>query len=213
MGCIVSNPECTTEEIELLKLELIFPYHNQSPKKIDLLHRKYSSDEKINKNQWDSIREYLAVTDNDYKLKQFYDSFIQNDCYSLRGLILLGILLSYGNFKDKAKILFEIVDLNCNGFIGKNDLENLFDDLFDISVNKFSILLDSHEKRILRYLKFLKENVKVGKQKIIQYFWRKNKDQMTKKQFIKRFERSRSMKLLTSGGIRKLIYDSECEKY
>ena len=122
-------------------------------------------------------------------------------------------MLSYGNFKDKAKILFEIVDLNCNGFIGKNDLENLFDDLFDISVNKFSILLDSHEKRILRYLKFLKENVKVGKQKIIQYFWRKNKDQMTKKQFIKRFERSRSMKLLTSGGIRKLIYDSECEKY
>ncbi|OMJ82385.1 hypothetical protein SteCoe_16922 [Stentor coeruleus] len=205
MGCMETHLDCPVEELELIKKEMKLPYDIESPSKIDIVHRKYSLGGKINQDQWEQIKSALNFPNDLSFSESFYNSFCENGEYSLRGLVLLGILLSYGNFTDKALLIFEIMDLEYQNILTKADLESLVSELIDISVNKISLLVEQDAK-VQKYIRSLKSVEERGKKVILRRFCKGSMIKITRDEFVERFYKSKCVGLLTTRGIRKLLY-------
>lgn len=206
MGCVENHLEYPVEELELIKKEMKLPYGIDSPSKIDIVHRKYSIEGKINKNQWDQIKLALNFPTNFTPYENFYNSFCDDDHYSLRTLIILGILLSYGNFTDKAQLMFEILDVENLKVLNRADIEFLVSEMVDISVNKIPLLIEK-DKKVKKYIKSLKSVKERGKKIMLKYFCKSTMQKITKAEFVDRFYKEKCVKLLTARGIRKFLYD------
>ena len=153
MGCISNKCDYNPEEIALLIKEMSLRYNMHPPSKLDLIHRKYSNSGKINENQWKEIKSLLHFKDECKNSEVFYNSFLIGDEYSLRLLLLLGNLLSYGNFTEKAKLMFEIIDVENTKIASKQKVGELVDDLIDISVNKIPLLIEEKSKKSIRKIR------------------------------------------------------------
>ena len=195
------------EELEILIKEMRLQYNLHPPIKIDLIHRKYSHSGKINRNQWREIKGLLNFSEEDNYTADFFNSFLIGDEYSLRKLLLLGNLLSYGSFTEKAKLLFEIMDVENTKVVSKGKVEQLVDDIIDIAINKVSLLVEDDPKTSA-YLKFLARNIATKKEQMMKYYYRNHAEYITQEEFIDHFYKGSATRLLTASGIRKYIYYS-----
>lgn len=84
---------------------------------------------------------------NDYPIKRagspiqnFYNRFLDKETgnYNTRKVIILAILLS--NVNDKEKRLFEVADVDCVHHLSKDNVLELFNDIFNVveSLNKWA---------------------------------------------------------------------------
>lgn len=206
MGCTECSGEYTNEELEFLKKEIKLPYGSLRLGKIESVHRKYAVDGKISQTDWNNIKSELNFTSKTDKFSRLFDSFYHDEFYSMRGLLTLGILVSFGNVGEKAKILFELIDVESKGFLKKEDLEVLIDECMEISINKIALIVDMEKFNLQEYVGTLIKNKSRAKEKIIKIIWKKNKEKILFKEFTKRFYRKKAVCLLNSAGIRKFIY-------
>ncbi|OMJ92773.1 hypothetical protein SteCoe_4407 [Stentor coeruleus] len=206
MGCVENHLEYPVEELELIKKEMKLPYGIELPSKIDIVHRKYSLGNKINKNQWEQIKLALNFPTDFSPYENFYNSFCDDNHYQLRSLIILGILLSYGNFTDKAQLLFEIMDSESHKVLKRTDIESLVSEMVDISVNKIRLLVEDDSK-VKKYIKSLKSVKEKGKKIMLMRFCKSKMQNITKDEFVNRFYKEKCVKLLTARGIRNFLYD------
>ena len=142
-------------------------------------------------------------------MDKMFDAFCYQGSYSLKELILLGLLLSFGNFTDKARLMFEVFDLECCGYLSKDDIENLVDSLIDISINKIPLMLKNKNYKMTRYLNILQNNKAKAKYQILSYFNYNKSVQISSLEFMEQFYHKTSTRLLNSFGIRKFIYLSD----
>ena len=205
MGCISNKCDYNPEEIALLIKEMSLRYNMHPPSKLDLIHRKYSNSGKINENQWKEIKSLLHFKDECKNSEVFYNSFLIGDEYSLRLLLILGNLLSYGNFTEKAKLMFEIIDVENTKIASKQKVGELVDDLIDISVNKIPLLIEEKSKKSA-YLRLMPRKIKIGKEQMMKHYYRTQEIAITQEEFIDTFLNGSSTRLLTASGIRMFIY-------
>ena len=110
-----------------------------------LLFNRRSTDHQIAPNTF--LRCLSELHLNDYPINRagspiqnFYKRFLDEDTgnYNTRKLIILAILLS--NVNDKEKRLFEVADVDCVHHLSKENVLELFNDIFNVieSLNKWA---------------------------------------------------------------------------
>lgn len=71
---------------------------------------------------------------------KFYARFKENTKYDGRKLNILGILLGVGSLQEKATLLYEEYDLNCDGNISNAECLEALNTLYEVSVNDLPTL-------------------------------------------------------------------------
>ena len=66
---------------------------------------------------------------------KFYRQFYAHNKYDSRQLNILGILLGQGTLVEKATLLYEEYDLNCDGNISNDECLEALNTLYEVAVN------------------------------------------------------------------------------
>ena len=139
MGCSGSRSDITAEEATVINSEHVLGYSELEVTQIDLIHRKYSYAGKILEDQWKDIYISLDLAPNKAYTKQqvinFFDNFKSGpNIFSLKKLLILGILLGNGTIDKKAQLLFETQDVEGTGVLTEEQLRELIKLLIEIPV-------------------------------------------------------------------------------
>ena len=119
MGCVQTKEICN-EENNMILFEENLGYHLQVSTEVDSVFRKYSSNGYLNSAQFRRACNILGITsintEESNKIEAFYQK-LQNDksLYPLKDLLVIGVLLSDGNARDKSRLLYEIYDEDNTG--------------------------------------------------------------------------------------------------
>ena len=142
MGCTDSRTEKLDEEKVINSHEQLLGFSKHTSRKADLLLRKFAYNDTFNQNQWSEVCSNLglATSDIDGTITKFYKQFERNGKYDLKPLILLSIMLTRGTDVEKAKLLFEIYDVDCNLDLERSEISTMISDMIDIAVDKTSVL-------------------------------------------------------------------------
>lgn len=147
MGCSDSRTRLSPAEQRFLLGEKELLYSNLDCIKVDLVHRKYSNNGKINENQWLNINRNLNLSLNNphssfsSKIKSYYDQYKENQLYPLQPLLCLGIILSQGPTNDKARLIFEVFAVGGLKKLDKETVSEIFNTFFDVLVKKAAVLI------------------------------------------------------------------------
>lgn len=219
MGCTGSREELTPEESALVSMENMLQYNQATAQMVDYCHRKYSTGLEINSEQWRDIVLTLRIkadnTAQNKKVVDFFNSFKGSDSkFGLRHLLVLGIMLSNGAAKDKARLLFETRDQSDSKNVPKSEILGLVSDMIDISVARIPILFVKlptstlTEDDIRKYLNLLNQSKEKAKEVMAQRFIgiaKANDPTVLLQNFLKSFEDLDTQKLLTPTGIRSFV--------
>lgn len=212
MGCSDSREDITAEEAMIINAESSLEYSHLSATHTDLVHRKYSYGGKVLEEQWKDIYKTLELAPSkSYTTQQvlnFFDKFkVGPGEYSLKKLLVFGILLSQGNSDEKAKLLFEVQDEAGSGILNKNGLTKLFEMLFEIAVEfstKITIKDDPNmlnESDISNYANLLKKGVKSAQDMIVERLL-DGRESIAIEEFALKMVESERVELLSTHGLR-----------
>ena len=213
MGCSDSRTDITAEEATVANAEAILEYSHLPAYYTDLIHRKYSYEGKIVEDQWKDIYKTLDLAPNkSYAMQSvvnFFDNFkIGPGEYSLKKLLVLGILLSKGSSEEKARLLFEVQDEAGSGILTTEGLDDLIKLMLDISIEintKIKIKDDINqvtEEDIRRYVAKLRRGVGKAQSTILETIL-DGSQSITVEEFIRKMSHSTRPELLTAQGLRK----------
>jgi len=103
----------------------------------ELLIHKHSRQGKINQSQLEYLANKLKFNIRNYgnnqNIESFFNRLSDNGEYELSTLLVLFILLSYGEPRLKAKLLFEAFDPDMRRIITVGVLKNMFDKIFKVT--------------------------------------------------------------------------------
>lgn len=147
MGCISDKEQVSSEEKSIILMEDQLEYFKNDCQSVDFIIRKYSSDHLINKAQMEDICTNLEIKIKNSEFcpltEEFYSKFFQNGFYSIKDLLFLGILLSNGVSRIKARLIFEIYDPHCENSISEENLSDMIDTIAEISINKLPTIVSN----------------------------------------------------------------------
>ncbi|CAG9320007.1 unnamed protein product [Blepharisma stoltei] len=219
MGCADSRSELTPEEQCLVNAENILQYNKCSSQMVDYCHRKYSSNNEINAEQWRDIVSTLNLkadnTAQNKKVVEFFNLFKGPEGkFHMRHLLVLGIMLSQSNSKEKAKLLFQTRDHINAKAIAKVEIFGLVEDMIEISVNRLPRLFNENphfqmtEDDIKKYALSLIQLKDKAKPPLANRFiglTKTSDENVSLANFLKTFEDIETAKLLTPTGIRSFV--------
>lgn len=212
MGCTAAKDEISKEEHCLLDGEDSLLYSLKNCKDIDSVHRKYSYQKKINKFQFKEIaaRLNLAVHLNPTeKLNTFYDNFkVDQDHYSLKKLLILGLLISSGNTVDKARMLFEIEDKLSEKVLKKARIQKIVGKITWVSLEILPSFYEIEEQKysedgIDRYVKKISGNMQRINEILVKEFMGGDFEEISLLDFVNNFRVDETAKLLRPHFLRK----------
>ncbi|CAG9331423.1 unnamed protein product [Blepharisma stoltei] len=219
MGCSTSREDLSEEEIAIISVERYLGYSNCTCKLIDLMFRKYASNGTINSRQMQEIMVHLRLkarnTHECPHIEDFYEKFKLDDGnYDFKALLMLGICLSDGKPKEKAKLLFEIFDSSNRKTITRESVEIMIKILLMNAIDFIPILchesnlVPMYEKEITSYT----EKIRVSKEKALGSVLRKflGKDpesceEIELDEFLACFNHSDAQDLLDPQGLRTYV--------
>jgi hypothetical protein len=215
MGCSLSREELREEEQSIIMEEEQLDLSKSSCVQIDLTIRKYSREWVINAKQWTIIQNELAITAKNTpkatKLEAFYALFADSKGkINGKQVNLLGIICGNGNPTTKSRLIFEIYDQDLIGKISRKDAEDLFKELFEITLIKIPALLPEQNEfqapnqKIMQYLNNARESKKAAKAKFIMIIL-DNQESIDKNSFVLKFDSGEYGRLLTTVGFRKFV--------
>lgn len=180
MGCSDSRARLSPAEQRFLLGEKELLYSNLESIKVDLVHRKYSNNEKINENQWLNINRNLNLSLNNphssfsSNIKSYYDQYKENQLYPLQSLLCLGIVLSQGTITEKARLIFEAFSVNGAKHLPKETVSEIFNTFFDVFVKKAAVLIKDLPNIQVEQLdhELVLKHMKAGKKDLKNYFIR-----------------------------------------
>lgn len=157
MGCLNAKERITYEEARILGMESLLEYYKNSSVLTDSIHRKYSTDGLINPGQWADIVSMLNIqTKNSSSCSQienFFSLFCEGENYPMKKLNILGILLGHGHPRQKARLLFELYDDKGSELLSLAEIQQLFEEIFDICCVKLVKLADFNDSKYEELLK------------------------------------------------------------
>jgi hypothetical protein len=119
-------------------------------KETELLIHKHSSQGKINQSQLEYLANKLKFNIRNYgnnqKIESFFSRLSDKGEYELSALLVLFILLSYGEPKLKAKLLFEAFDPDMRRIITVGVLKNMFDTIFKVTIELGKLVCEDQSK-------------------------------------------------------------------
>lgn len=132
MGCYFFRSDITAEEAAVMNFEMCLGYSELSVIYIDRVQRKYSYKGKISKAQWNDICNILRLapssSNSSHHILNYYEGFKDSiDNFSLKKLLILGVMLGNGKPLEKGKLLFEAMDESCCGNLSSEQVRNLFE--------------------------------------------------------------------------------------
>ena len=147
MGCVSTRERLGKEEQAIMLMENQLEYFKNNSAFVDGIIRKYTTDGIVNQSQWEDICISLEIKTKNTSMcpltEGFYRKFLDNGVYNAQDLGILGILLSNGLARQKARLLFEIYDKTCTGLIYKEDLEKILEKITWISIRLLPKLVDN----------------------------------------------------------------------
>lgn len=219
MGCTWSRHDLSLEEQSLLHEETVLGYGRHDSVYIDMILRKHSHLGKLNKKQFNQAANSLKLKVCDFerhsKVCDFYTSFQNLQDYDLKMMLVLGILHGIGKPEEKAKLLFEVYDVNGNEEIEKKHLNDMLTEMCTVALDKVAILaVDSpscSEYKVKQYLAHCdsvktKNIVKIISQILI------GRTSIAKSKFIDKMIIIEKGKLLSAHGIRSFLYEDYSSK-
>ena len=155
MGCGSGKSGENPIETLICNSEKKLLYQHCKANEVDLIHRKYSFNGKLNGNQWMNVSRHLNLAENQSagpvseQIKSFYHLFKKTDSYILREMLVLGILYSTGSAEAKAKLLFEVFDDHDSKELSKDCFGQMYDILYRVSVKRAKVLVDKPSNHVV----------------------------------------------------------------
>jgi hypothetical protein len=146
MGCGDSRDHGEEEDyLKSLELALGFGLHNV--RHLDLYIRKYASDDDMNPNQCRLIGQKLGLqltSSSGARTAEIYFSNLlyYQGTYSRTLMLLLAIMHGSGQAADRARLLFEIFDLELTERISVSDMNTLVTNMTKIALEQVDILVN-----------------------------------------------------------------------
>mmetsp|Transcript_7324 Transcript_7324/g.13549 ORF Transcript_7324/g.13549 Transcript_7324/m.13549 type:complete len:243 (+) Transcript_7324:215-943(+) len=152
MGCFNSKSQFSDEEEALVQETEALGFNKCSTAEVDLNIRKYSSEEKINRNQLKSLCSTLNLNLKNYdthmNIEKFMDQLkLTPDFYDAQRLLIIGILLSTGSDERKAQNLFQVMDRDETGSIDSSKSQVLLEKWIDCILNLGLLVGDAQNHR------------------------------------------------------------------
>lgn len=214
MGCSWNRQNTSLEEMCLENEEKILGYSNNDVATIDMVLRKHSYLGRLNKKQMSLAAAKLNLTITNsrghFKIYEFYNAFKLPDEYDLSLLLVAGILLGQGAPDTKAKLLWEIYDVEGTEELGKDELYTMLQDMCNIALDRIAFLVSDSpicsEYKVKSYV----SNCNAVRSRIIdkvlfQLLGRMNS--IKKTHFISKMIKIAEGDMLRSKGIRKIMYE------
>jgi hypothetical protein len=214
MGCSWNRQDTSLEEMCLENEEKVLGYSNNNVANIDMILRKHSYLGKLNKKQMSQAAAKLNLNVSNsrghMKVYDFYNSFKLPDEYDLNLLLVAGILLGQGTSDLKAKLLWEIYDVDGTEEIGKDMLYTILQDMCNIALDRIAFLVSDSpicsEYKVKSYV----SNCNAVRSRTIdkvlfQLLGRMNS--IKKARFIARMSKIADGDMLRSKGIRKIMHE------
>lgn len=147
MGCSCSKFEVLAEEKMIMSSEDSIGFNMHTSSKIDMYFRKYSMRGSMTPYQLQACFEELSIDISDsierIHVKKFINSFIKFHTVNYKKLLIYGILCGKANKEEKAELLFQLYDHECNFVISKEDMVCLINDIFSVSLKRCMYLFTS----------------------------------------------------------------------
>lgn len=215
MGCLQSHIELSSEDKTIVDMELQLEFSRLQCTNVDYIIRRYSEKGEINKFQWDTIVGELEIKSKNYQhcpeLEAFYNTFTnEKQCIITKELLILGILLSSGQIRTKARLLFEIYDSENIKVIDRSCLEDLFEMLKKITIIRLPMLVNNNneplvgQRQIELYTRALNAKSKTAKNQFINLL-SDGKAKITLEEFKVKFDIFENALLLSTFGFRNFL--------
>ena len=149
MGCSGSRFKNHSDEIAINFAECGLNFQRLDVKAIDQKFRKHSHAGIVNKKQLAAIANKhnikIANYDTHKKISDFFQKLESeaNGNYNLQTLLIISILLAKGTQKQKAKLLFEVVDHEYTEQISVQVLQELFERMSNLSCDLGKLVCDN----------------------------------------------------------------------
>mmetsp|Transcript_33249 Transcript_33249/g.58345 ORF Transcript_33249/g.58345 Transcript_33249/m.58345 type:complete len:254 (+) Transcript_33249:7471-8232(+) len=215
MGCADSHSKLLEEEQAIVQQEGILGFKGTSVARIDFVMRKFSRNSELNTRQFEDVVKALnLVTTNrgkSTKIASFYDSFkTSEETYGVRLLLLIGILLGYGRAGEKARLIYEIYDIENAHTLSIKEMEVMVDDMFQVTVNRLPTLVTANQSevdpvKVRTYIDKMNYRIKNCKAKLLTALTEGN-DNVTREAFITVMDNPEYQRLTTSSGLREYFY-------
>lgn len=215
MGCSLEREKhIDFVESTIQSAENQFQFQNIHCSNFDLSFSRFASGNVLSEQQLKAAIEELnlrmeELEENNFRtyLRWMTD---QNEEFSLKKLVCVGILLGNGDQREKGNLLMQNYDRDCSGEIDAEEFKAFFRDLIQISVNaaidiakksssSMTLKLDEYGKRMKKAEKNLEDYV---------YFimsMGKDDEIIKKDDFLHTFDDKKLKKLTTTQGIRELL--------
>lgn len=141
MGCAQTTGTASLSETEKImkSFEDKLNYKALSAKDTTLHLKKFSVDNHLSLLQFKQAAESIGLEVDfetiDSFSRKFYQHFNNHSKYDTRKLIVLGILLGQGTSIEKATLLFEEWDVNCDAKAGNEEFSAMLEHLYDVAVD------------------------------------------------------------------------------
>ena len=151
MGCSSGKNSVNPIESLICSGESKLLYQDCKATDVDLIHRKYTNNGRMNENQWMNVYRYLNLAQNQTAvpmsehIKAFYHKFKKLNTYVLKEMLVLGIIHSVGTVEVKAKLLFEAFDDHDSKELVKESFGNIYDILYKINAKRVQALIDKSD--------------------------------------------------------------------
>ena len=146
-------------------------------------------------------------------MENFYELLRKNEQFSVRDLLILGLLLSNGLARQKARLFFEIFDDESNDQLSKSELEAMIDDIARFSIRLLPKLVDNSTNppvsrmKVALYAKELDQIVPNAKENLISSILG-SQETIRTHEFANLFNNDENGQLLTPHGFRKFVLNS-----
>ena len=214
MGCISIREKLTNEEQAIMLMESQLEYFKNNCSTIDEIMKKYSNQGMIEKSQWVSFCSSLEIkhlkTSMCPLIEKFYKKFRKHDYYDQKLLNLLGLMLSNGISKHRARLVFEIYDETNSRTVDMSVLTQITDDIAKISIEFLPSLVCNStnppvsRKVVMEYSDHLLKNYNDLKDDILASIFN-NCQSIACEDFSLIFDNYTNGELLTPHGFRKYV--------
>lgn len=215
MGCTDSHSKLMEEEIAILNQEQVLGFKANFVTRIDFVMRKFSRNFELNARQFEDVVKALNLVATNRgkstKIVSFFESFkMPNQSYDLRLLLLTGVLLGYGRASEKAKLIYEIYDVENSHSLTVKDIEQIVNDMFEIAVNRLPTLVTANQGevdpiKVRTYIDKMNFRVKNCKAKLLVTLSEGNEN-ITRDAFVGVLSSTEYQVLTTSSGLREYFY-------
>ena len=215
MGCVSIRGHISPEEEAITLMESQLEYFKNTCIEVDHVIRKYSSSSQTNSYQWEQIVENLELKIENNPvcplIEDFYNQLKgENSVFDTKVLLIAGILLSNGMSRQKARLLFEVFDLENSDSLSLQDVQELVQLIKYIVVDLLPKLVHnstnppSSRNDVLSYVEKINEKFDQANENLIKMIFG-DKQSVALKDFIILFDNEKYGRILTPFGFRNYV--------